>query len=89
MANENTSSLSADFVDQIKSGSDQGLPIDTDLPHDVLLSFATHDKKRRGTGVNLVVPEFLGKAVIKNVSMDVLATLIDLGCSSAERRGRS
>lgn len=67
----------------------QGLPIDTDLPHDVLLSFATHDKKRRGTGVNLVVPEFLGKAVIKNVSMDVLATLIDLGCSSAERRGRS
>ncbi len=31
MANENTSSLSADFVDQIKSGSDQGLPIDTIL----------------------------------------------------------
>ena len=31
MANENTSSLRADFVDQIKSGSDQGLPIDTIL----------------------------------------------------------
>ena len=31
MANENTSSLSADFVDQIKNGSDQGLPIETIL----------------------------------------------------------
>ena len=31
MANENTSSLSADFVDQIKDGSDQGLPMETIL----------------------------------------------------------
>lgn len=58
----------------------QGLPTDTDVPHDQILAFATHDKKRHGNGVNLVVPQDIASAHIRHISLGELAKIIELGC---------
>lgn len=60
-----------------------GLPVDTDLVHDEVLRYATHDKKRHGQTVNLVVPKRIGKVEIRTVSLDELSEVIRLGCGSA------
>jgi 3-dehydroquinate synthase len=64
----------------------QGLPIDTDLPHETLLSFAARDKKRRASHVNLVVARDIAEVDIRSVSIEELARVIELGCASALRR---
>ena len=64
----------------------QGLPIDTDLPHETLLSFAVRDKKRRASHVNLVVARDIADVGIRSVSVEKLARVIELGCASALRR---
>jgi len=58
----------------------QGLPTDTSVDHEELLSYAVHDKKRHGSSVNLVVPEALGRVRVQRVSFQELRDLIDLGC---------
>lgn len=58
----------------------QGLPTDTDLPHDVIVSFATHDKKRHGNGVNLVIPHYIGHCEIAPVTLEQFARIVNLGC---------
>ncbi len=57
-----------------------GLPTDTALPHDVIARYATHDKKRHGATVNLVVPQAVGSVAIRTVSIDELGRVIELGC---------
>ncbi len=59
-----------------------GLPTDTDLAHDTIVSFATHDKKRRGQTVNLVVPQRIGKVALRRIGMDELETIVRLGCGT-------
>lgn len=54
----------------------QGLPTTSDIPVESLVSQASHDKKRHGTGVNLVVPTRIGEVQIRHVSLDELTNLI-------------
>jgi 3-dehydroquinate synthase len=60
--------------------SAQGLPIDTDLSHDTIVAFATHDKKRHANSVNLVVPRRIGSCEIMPVSLERFSHIVNLGC---------
>ncbi|MDD7364588.1 MAG: 3-dehydroquinate synthase [Olsenella sp.] len=59
-----------------------GLPLDTDLDHDLIMHFATHDKKRHGDSVNVVVPRRIGSVEIRKTSLGELRELVDLGCGT-------
>ncbi|MDO4797104.1 MAG: 3-dehydroquinate synthase [Coriobacteriales bacterium] len=59
-----------------------GLPTDTSVSHEDILRFATHDKKRSGQTVNLIVPLRIGKVAIRTVDMDELARIVSLGCGT-------
>lgn len=59
-----------------------GLPTDTALDHETILRFASHDKKRHGSGVNIVVPVEIGSVRLHKASLAELAELIDLGCGT-------
>ncbi len=64
----------------------QGLPTDTALDHATLFDYMTHDKKRHGNTMNIVVPAALGACEVKKVTLDELRELIDLGCGSTAER---
>lgn len=57
-----------------------GLPTDTDLPHDQVVAYAAHDKKRHADSVNVVIPEAVGRVSVRRVSLDDFARLVDEGC---------
>lgn len=59
-----------------------GLPVDTTLDHDTIMRYATHDKKRHGATVNLVVPLRIGKVEVRAVTLDELAHIVRLGCGT-------
>lgn len=59
-----------------------GLPTDTDIDAETLLSFATHDKKRRADHLNVVVPREIGRVELGNITIEGLREIIDLGCES-------
>lgn len=61
----------------------QGLPTDSDLPHEDILHQAAFDKKRHGDSVNLVVPIRLGHSEVRRTSLDEFARIVDLGCGTA------
>lgn len=56
-----------------------GLPTTSEFSADELFSFATHDKKRHGSTVNVVVPERAGQCNIRRVTLEQLAEIIRLG----------
>lgn len=56
------------------------LPSDTHLDHDTIMSYLSHDKKRRGDGVNLVVPTAIGSVEVRRVSLDEMRTVVNCGC---------
>ncbi len=58
-----------------------GLPTDTALPTDVVMRYATHDKKRHGNTVNLVVPRRIGEVTIRTLTLDELNEVVRLGCN--------
>lgn len=57
-----------------------GLPTDTALDHETVFGFATHDKKRHGSHVNVVVPLGIGQVEVRKIELEQLRELIDLGC---------
>lgn len=57
----------------------QGLPTASNIPVEQLVEQATHDKKRHGAGVNLVVPERIGHVAMRHVTLDELTHIIELG----------
>lgn len=59
----------------------QGLPTGTDLDTRDIVEQATHDKKRHGDGVNLIVPTSIAHVMIRRVSFAELARIIELGVS--------
>ncbi len=61
-----------------------GLPTNTSVDHATLLAYATHDKKRHGDGVNVVVPRAIGEVEVRRVSLAEFAGLLDLGCTAKE-----
>lgn len=75
---------SAGTVDQIERTTEAfGLPLDTDVDHQELLRYATHDKKRHGATVNVVVPVSIGQVEVRAVTIDELRGLIKTGCGGA------
>lgn len=63
-----------------------GLPIDTNLDTQTIMRYATHDKKRHGATVNLVIPERIGKVSLRSVTLGELEEVVRLGCGTAEER---
>ena len=61
-----------------------GLPTDTALDHDLIVRLASHDKKRHGDGVNVVLPLEIGRVEVRRLSMEAFARLVDEGCGTAE-----
>lgn len=60
----------------------QGLPTDTDLAPDVVFSYMTHDKKRHGDTMNIVVPAELGAVEVRTVGLAELRELVEIGCGA-------
>jgi 3-dehydroquinate synthase len=56
----------------------RGLPYETDFSPEHLIEAAFYDKKRRGERISIVLPERIGKCVLKDFSMDRLAEFIRL-----------
>ena len=63
-----------------------GLPTDTTLPASTVMRYATHDKKRHGRTVNLVVPKRIGEVELRTVSLETLEEVVRLGCNVREGR---
>jgi 3-dehydroquinate synthase len=61
-----------------------GLPDKTDLTPEQLIEAAFFDKKRNGKLISLIIPEKIGKCVIKRFSMDELAEFIRGGMGNGE-----
>lgn len=57
-----------------------GLPTGTEVPVDVVFDYMTHDKKRHGNTMNIVVPERIGQVSVKKVSLEELRRIVELGC---------
>ena len=55
------------------------LPYKTDIPPEQLVEAAFSDKKRSGQRITLVVPERIGKCVLRSFTMDELSEFIRLG----------
>ncbi|MDR0321449.1 MAG: 3-dehydroquinate synthase [Treponema sp.] len=67
-----------EIVDMVKQ---YRLPDKTDITPEQLISAAFFDKKRSGKNISLIIPEKIGKCVIKSFSMDELAAFIKMGMS--------
>ncbi len=63
----------------------QGLPTDTELPHDVVFDYMVHDKKRHGDTMNIVVPDEVGAVSVRKVTLEELRELVELGCGTGAR----
>jgi 3-dehydroquinate synthase len=59
-----------------------GLPVATDYAPDRLLEAAFRDKKRSGRNISLILPEKIGKCVIRSFGLDELAEFIRAGVLS-------
>ena len=57
-----------------------GLPTGCEVPVGELMRYIAHDKKRRGSGVNIVVPVEVGGCEVRRVSLEELRELVELGC---------
>jgi 3-dehydroquinate synthase len=55
------------------------LPFVTDIPAEKLIEASLSDKKRRNQNITLIVPEKIGKCVLKNFSMEEAAAFFKLG----------
>ena len=61
----------------------QGLPTNTNLAHEDIMQFATHDKKRHGNTVNLVVPLAIGSCEVRKTTIEEFARVVELGCGAS------
>ena len=62
----------------------QGLPTDTDQPHEQIFGYMTHDKKRHGDAMNIVVPARIGAVEVRRVTLAELRELVELGCGTGK-----
>lgn len=70
--------------DIIAAVAAQGLPTDTDLPHELIFDYMTHDKKRHGDTMNIVVPARIGAVEVRRVGLAELRELVELGCGTGK-----
>jgi 3-dehydroquinate synthase len=55
------------------------LPVETDATPEQLIDAALFDKKRSGQIISVILPESVGKCVIKNFTLDEYAAFVRLG----------
>jgi 3-dehydroquinate synthase len=67
------------YLEIIKMIERYQLPCKTVITPEQLIAAAFYDKKRSGQRISLILPEKIGKCVIKSFSMDDLAGFIRLG----------
>jgi 3-dehydroquinate synthase len=67
------------YIEIVEAVRRYQLPTDTVIPPEKLIEAAFFDKKRSGQHLTLVIPERIGKCVLKSFSMDELADFIRLG----------
>jgi len=66
--------------DEIKILLEQyNLPVSTELTAEQLIKVALSDKKREGEFISLVLPEYIGKAVTKKISINDLLNFLKQG----------
>ena len=58
-----------------------GLPTETEASSEEILEFALHDKKRRCSGVTVVIPERIGRARLQTLDMETFKRYIEAGRS--------
>jgi len=57
----------------------RNLPFETDIPAEKIIEASLSDKKRRNRNITLIVPEKIGKCVLKTFSLDEAADFLRLG----------
>jgi 3-dehydroquinate synthase len=67
------------YAETVEMVRRHNLPDRTDLTPEQLIEAAFFDKKRSGKNISLIIPEMIGKCVIKDFSMEELAAFIKLG----------
>lgn len=55
------------------------LPFETDIPAEKIIEASLSDKKRRNKSITFIVPEKIGKCVLKTFNLDEAADLLRLG----------
>ena len=63
----------------------QGLPVDTDLDPDLVLSLVGRDKKRHADKINLVVLDDVARPRVRPTTMARMAEVVRLGCGTSGR----
>lgn len=56
-----------------------GLPVWTSVPAELLYTYTLSDKKRSGGGINLILPEQIGRCIIRPTALPELRELIKAG----------
>lgn len=75
-----TKACASEFYDEVKATIEKfKLPTKTDFKADELTKIMLSDKKRFGDTINLIVPEYIGKCVIKPVKIDELNETVNKG----------
>lgn len=75
-----TKACAEKYYDEIKTLIDKfNLPTSTNFEADELTNIMLSDKKRFGDTVNLIVPEYIGKCVIKPVKVSEICDIINKG----------
>lgn len=70
----------AEVLDELKSHVNRfGLESKTRFKAEAVLNAALADKKRTGDSIDLIVPEALGKCVVRKTSLEEMKEMIELG----------
>ncbi|MBQ6394775.1 MAG: 3-dehydroquinate synthase [Atopobiaceae bacterium] len=56
-----------------------GLPTDVEVPHERVIEFMEHDKKRHADSFNVVLPVCIGEVEIARVSRKMMRRYVDIG----------
>lgn len=75
-----TKACATEFYDEVKTTIEKfKLPTKTNFKAEELTKIMLSDKKRFGDTINLIVPEYIGKCVIKPVKIDELNEIVNKG----------
>lgn len=80
-AAEGLGMLGASARDEIVAALERcGLPTATDIPNAQLAEVMLSDKKREGAGIDFILPEAVGKCVIRRIGVEKIAEILDAAC---------
>ena len=64
--------------DIIRACRAAGLPVEASYSHELLMNMICSDKKVRGNTINVILPEYTGKCIIKNITIEEMSSLLDM-----------